>query len=225
MDVNIHKGHRERLKSRFINEGLDAFSSHQKLELLLFYGIPYKDTNELAHTLLNKYGSLSGVMNADYHELARIKGIGPHAALLVKLAPALARSYSMDRWRDKPQITGVADAGKYAASLFVGLEKEAFYMICLNAQNRVIEPVLINEGTINEAMVYPREIIESAIRYKTSTVILSHNHPSGSTEPSSADVDMTKKLRAALAVINVKVMDHLIVSGEKYLSLAERQLI
>jgi DNA repair protein RadC len=220
-----HKGHRDRLKTRFLNEGLDSFSSHQVLELLLFYAIPYKDTNGYAHQLLDEYGSLSGVFSAGYDELASMKGIGPHAATLLKLAPELARVYSKDRWREKTQIRNVKDAGTYAMSLFVGMEKEAVFMICLNAQNRVITNVLIDEGTVNEATVYPRKVIEHALRHNSVTVILAHNHPSGSYEPSAADVDMTKKITAALKVIPITVMDHIIVAGGKYLSMAERQLL
>ena len=224
-NINHHKGHRQRMKERFVHDGMDSFSDYQVLELLLFFGIPYKDTNEIAHMLLNKYGSLSGVFNADFHELSAEPGLGPHAALLIRMIPGLARRYSMDRWNAKTQITDTDKAGKYAASLFIGIEYEAFYMICLDSQNHVIMPVLIGEGTINEAMIYPRLIVEHALRHKTVVVILAHNHPGGSTEPSLADIEMTKKLSKALEVISVKIMDHIIVAGDKYSSLAKKRLI
>ena len=220
-----HEGHRQRMKQRFVQEGIDSFSDFQVLELLLFFGIPYKDTNGMAHQLLKKFGSLSGVLNADYHELSAEPGLGPHAALLVRMIPGLARRYSMDRWNSKTQITDSKNAGIYAASLFVGIEHEVFYMICLDSQSRVIMPVLISEGTINEAMIYPRDIVEHALRHKTAMVILSHNHPGGSLEPSLADIEMTKKLMKALEVISVKIMDHIIVAGDRFTSLAEKRLI
>ena len=225
MDDNVNKGHRDRLKTRFLNEGLQGFPPHQVLELLLFFGIPYKDTNEYAHRLITEYGSLSGVLNADYRDLAAFKGIGPHAALLLKLIPELARRYAMDRWKDRPQIKNVADAGLYASTLFIGLEHEAFYMICMNAQNRVINPALISEGTVNEAMVYPRIILENAFRFNCVTAIFAHNHPGGSTEPSRADIEMTKKLKKALECVSIQVMDHIIVAGGDYLSMAEKCFI
>jgi len=131
----------------------------------------------------------------------------------------------MDRWNKKTQIIDSKNAGYYAASLFVGIEYEAFYMICLDSQGRVIYPVLISEGTINEAMIYPRLVIENALRHKTAMVILSHNHPGGSVEPSIADIEMTKKLSKALDIISVKIMDHIIVAGDKFASLAEKHLI
>ena len=220
-----HEGHRQRLKRHFISEGLDSFNKYQVLELLLFFGIPYRDTNEAAHILLEKYGSLSGVFNAGYHELAAIPGIGAHAATLIHMVPGLARRYSMDRWDDRTQLTDVKKAGSYAKTLFVGLEYEAFYIICLDSQNRVIMPALISEGTINEAMIYPRLVVENALRHKAAMVILSHNHPGGSVEPSPADVEMTKKLSKALEVISVRIMDHIIVAGEKFASFAEKGLI
>ena len=222
---NYHKEHRLRIKERFLNEGMDSFSSHQVLELLLFYGIPHKDTNATAHKLLDKFGSLSGVFNADYNELSAEPGLGPHSALLLKMIPELARRYSKDRWNKKTQITDSKSAGTYAVSLFIGIEKEVFYMICLDSQSHVIMPVRISEGTINEAMIYPRDIIENALRYKATMVIFSHNHPGGSTEPSLADMEMTRKLSKALDIISVRIMDHIIVAGEMYYSLAEKHLI
>lgn len=220
-----HGGHRQRMKARFLEEGLGSFSAHQALELTLFYGVPQKDTNETAHRLLTRYGSISGVFNADYAELSCEPGVGPHAALLLKLIPELTRLYMKDRWKERPKITDTKMAGQFASTLFIGAEREEFYMICLDTQNRVIMPVLVGSGTLNEAMVYPRLVIEHALRHNSAAVILSHNHPGGSTEPSLPDIELTKKLKAALAVISVKVADHIIVSGEKYLSLAERRLV
>ena len=221
-----HGGHRQRLKERFINEGgMDSFTDHQVLELLLFYGIPYKDTNGYAHMLIDKYGSLSGVLNADYRDLAETPWIGLHAAVLLSMTPSLTRRYAQDRWKDKIRLSDVKNAGAYAATLFVGDEYEAFYMICMDSQNRVIKPVLISRGTINEAMIYPRLVVENALRYKAAVVILSHNHPGGSTEPSLADIDITKKLAKALEIISIKVMDHIIVAGDKYLSLADKRIL
>ena len=225
MDQVNHEGHRQRIKQRFLREGMDSFSSYQVLELLLFYGVPYKDTNEAAHRLLDLYGSLSGVFNADYNELTTVPGVGPHAAVLIRMVPSLARRYIKDRWNDKTRITDSKNAGLYATTLFIGVEYEAFYMICLDSQSRVNVPVLICEGTINEAMVYPRLIVENALRHKSALVILAHNHPGGSTEPSLADIEMTKKLARALDVISVKIMDHIIVAGDKFTSLAEKRLI
>ncbi|GAE89976.1 RadC family protein [Acetivibrio straminisolvens] len=221
----VHEGHRKRLKERFLKEGLDSFEQHQVLELLLFFSIPRRDTNELAHTLLNRYGSLSGVLEADPKDLAATPGIGENSAILLSLIPHLSRRYLNDKWRDKPELNSSTKAGQYAISLFWGRNYEVFYVICLDAQNRVNYAQLVHEGTINEAPVYPRIIVETALRHKANSVILAHNHPGGTLNPSKADIEATNRIRTALEAISIKVIDHIIVCGGKYVSFAERGLL
>lgn len=221
----MHEGHRMRLKERFLKEGLDSFEQHQVLELLLFFSIPRRDTNEIAHGLLNKYGSLSGVFEAEPKDLANTPGIGDNSALLLSLIPQLSRRYFNDKWRDKPELNSSTKAGEYAASLFSGRHYEAFYIICLDSQNRVNYAQLVHEGTINEAPVYPRVIVEAALRHKANSVILAHNHPGGTLNPSKADIEATNRIRTALEAISIKVVDHIIVCGGKYVSFAERGLL
>src|SRR5665648_913180 len=151
----MHEGHRSRLKNRFIEEGLDGFEDHQILELLLFYAIPRRDTNELAHALIHKYGSLSGVLEADPKDLGSIPGLGENSAVLLALIPSLARIYLKDRWGTRPVLNSTAKAGEYILSLFAGRTYEVFYVICLDAQHNVIYPALVHEGTIDQAPVYP----------------------------------------------------------------------
>ncbi len=221
----MHEGHRERMKARFLQEGLDHFEQHQVLELLLFFVIPRKDTNPLAHVLLDRYGSLSGVLEADPKDLVAVTGIGLNTALLLSLIPPLTRAYNKDKWGDKPQINSSKKSGEYVKTLFAGRLYEAFYVICLDAQNRVNFPALVHEGTIDSAPVYPRLIVEAALRHQASTVILAHNHPGGSLQPSSADLDATRKICAACDTISVRVVDHIIVAGENYFSFADKGLM
>lgn len=221
----MHEGHRRRLKERFLKEGLDSFEKHQVLELLLFFSIPRKDTNEIAHELLNKYGSLSGVFEADPKDLANTPGIGESSALLLALIPDLSRRYFNDKWRDKPELNSSTKAGQYAVTLFSGRPYEVFYIICLDAQNRVNYAQVVHEGTINEAPVYPRLIVEAALRHKANSVILAHNHPGGSLNPSRADIEATNRIKTALEAISISVVDHIIVCGGKYVSFAERGLL
>ncbi|MGI6113411.1 MAG: RadC family protein [Mahellales bacterium] len=225
MGDKLHEGHRKRVKERFLGEGLDGFEDHQVLELLLFYSIPYRDTNELAHRLLNKYGSLSGVFEADPMDLMSTSGVGYNTAVLLSLIPSVARIYFKDRWGDKVVLNNSSKAGEYAVSLFAGRSYEVFYVICLDAQNRVNHATLVHEGTINEAPVYPRAIVEAALRHQANNVIIAHNHPGGSLHPSKADIEVTKKISKVLAGISIKVVDHIIVAGGKYLSLAEKGLM
>ncbi len=217
----MHEGHRNRLKTRFLKDGLDGFEPHQVLELLLFYSIPRKDTNELAHQLLKKYGSLSGVFEADPKDLSKNPGIGENTAFLLSLIPQLSRRYFNDKWGDKPELNSSTKAGEYAVSLFAGRTYEAFYIICLDSQNRVNYAELVHEGTINEAPVYPRVLVEAALRHKANCVILAHNHPGGSMNPSRADIEATRTICNALESISIKVIDHIIVCGGKYYSFAE----
>jgi DNA repair protein RadC len=221
----LHTGHRKRLKNRFLEEGLDSFEPHQVLELLLFFSIPRRDTNEIAHKLLKKFGSLSGVFEADIKELVKVEGIGENSAFLISMIPQLSRRYLNDKWRDKPELNSSSKAGEYAISLFAGRTYEVFYVICLDAQNRVNYAALVHEGTINEAPIYPRIIVETALRHKANSVILAHNHPGGSLNPSRGDIEATKVIKNALESISIKVVDHIIVCGERYVSFAERGLL
>ena len=181
---NLHRGHRKRVKERYLKEGLDSFEDHQVLELLLFYAIPMKDTNELAHRMIKEFGSLAMLFEAHPHEIARRCGVTENIAILISLIPSLARRYFQARWGDKPILNSSQKAGEYAVGLFAGRTYEVFYIICLDTQNRVIHAALVHEGTINEAPVYPRIIVETALRYQAHSVILAHNHPGGSLNPS-----------------------------------------
>lgn len=221
----MHEGHRKRLKERFLKEGLDSFEPHQILELILFFSIPRKDTNEIAHDLLEKYGSLSGVFEAEFKELIKMPWIGESSAILLTLIPDLARRYMNDKWRDKPELNSSTKAGQFAVTLFAGRQYEAFFVICLDAQNKVNYAELVHEGTINEAPVYPRLIVESALRHNANSVILSHNHPGGSLSPSKADIEATERICSALDGISIKVVDHIIVCGNNFTSMAEKGLI
>lgn len=221
----MHEGHRSRLKNRFLEEGLDSFEDHQILELLLFYAIPRKDTNELAHSLIKKYGSLSGVLEADPKDMAKTPGLGENSAILLAIIPSLARIYMKDRWGSRPALNSTAKAGEYVLTLFAGRTYEVFYVICLDAQHKVIYPALVHEGTIDQAPIYPRIIVETALRHKAHSVILAHNHPGGSPTPSPQDIEVTKRIRMALEQISISVLDHIIAAGEQYGSCAEKGLL
>ncbi len=225
MDKNPHKGHRQRVKMRVISEGIDSFEDHQILELLLFYCIPMKDTNELAHALIRHYGSLSGVFDADPKDLGKQLGVTENTAILLSLMPALARRYQQGKFTEKALLGSTTAAGEYTMALFTGRLNEAFYVICLNSQNQVNQATLLHEGTINEAPVYPRLIVETALRHQAASIILAHNHPGGSRQPSQADVAATKKIKAATEAIAITVVDHIIVAGDGYYSFAENRML
>lgn len=216
---NLHAGHRSRLRARFLNEGLDAFEDHQVLELLLIFAIPRRDANELAHLLLRRYGSLSAVLEADPVDLAGTEGIGAAAATLVSLVPALTRRYSVGRARQaRHTLTTTERAAEFVVPFMVGRTEEAFFVVCLDTQCRVIVPALIGDGLPDRAHVEPRKAVEVALRHKAHSVILAHNHPTGHAKPTTADHRVTQALVFAFGAIGIAVRDHLIVAGEDWYS-------
>jgi DNA repair protein RadC len=223
--MGMHEGHRERVKNRYLSEGLDAFEDHQVLEMLLFYCIPRRDTNELAHRMIAEFGSLAGLFEADPKEISKRCKVSENTAILVSLIPPLARRYFTARWGDKPALNSSSKAGKYCVSLLAGRTYEVFYALCMNAQNRLIYAALVQEGTLSEAPVYPRLVVEAALRHKAYCVLLAHNHPGGSLQPSRADIDLTGKVAKALEPISVAVIDHIIVAGDRYFSFKENGLL
>jgi len=225
MEKNIHAGHRKRVRERFMEEGLDGFKDHEILELLLYYCVRQRDTNALAHRMLMEYGTLHDLLEAHPRDIARRCKVSLNTATLISLCVPLARRYMNRKWGERPVLNSSFKAGEYAMTLFAGRIYEAFFAICLDSQNRVNHAALVHEGTINEAPVYPRLIVETALRHKASSVILAHNHPGGSLKPSVADIEVTKKIYAALKSISINVVDHIIVAGQSYTSFAEQGLI
>ena len=211
----LHRGHRERLRERFLREGLDNFEDHQVLELLLFQAIPRFDTNPVAHRLMQRFGSLSAVLEADPKDLAAVEGVGANAAAFLSMISPVTRRYFHDRVKHSRKSLSNAEAAvEYLVPLMAGRSDEVFYVLCLDSQLRVLYPALISEGTVKDALVHPRHVVEAAVRHKASSVILAHNHPGGSVKPSTYDHKLTSKLVHALGGINVPVVDHIIVAGE-----------
>ena len=217
----VHAGHRARLRERFLKEGLSGFSEHEVLELLLMFAIPQKDVNPLAHALIGRFGSLSAVLEASPAELMRVAGVGQNAAALLSLMPQLMGYYQHSAMGAKPSITNLSGAKRYAGALFFGVHEECVYMICLDQSGRVLSPALLHKGTIDQVQIYPREVVETALRYHAHAVLLAHNHPSGTAEPSRDDYDATRAVISALNVIGVRVIDHLIFAGSTVYSMTK----
>lgn len=223
---NLHVGHRERLRRRFHEEGLDGFEDHQVLELLLFNVIPRGDTNPIAHLLMRRFGSLSAVLEADPKDVAAVEGIGEKAAAFLSMIPQVTRRYFHDRvLRDRPKLNSSEAVAEYLIPLMAGRPEEVFYVLCLDTQCRVVYPALISEGTVKEAAVYPRHVVEEALRHRAASVILAHNHPSGTAKPSQSDHQLTKLLVQALGPLDIKVLDHIIVAGDKAFSFAREGIL
>ena len=193
-DNNPHKDHRSRLRARFQNEGLSAFPDHNILELLLFYSIPRRDTNDLAHALIDKFGSLSAVFDADFNQLVNTEGVGENTATLIKLIPSICRAYLMDKETRYPSFSDMHKLGSYLVNYYMGATKETLVAIFLNNRCEMIDIVTIAEGVVNSANVSQRKIIESALVRNASFLVIAHNHPDGDSRPSTEDIALTKSL-------------------------------
>lgn len=222
--MSIHDGHRQRLLKRFRTEGLDHFEQVQVLELLLFYAIPRKDTNEIAHNLLDRFGSVSRVMDASISELMKVPEVGESAATLLHLAKELGRYYQVDSARKGRVMKDTETCGQYLLPYFFGRQLETVFLLCLNANCNVISCKEVGEGEINSAVISTRRIVEIALAEKASTVVLAHNHPSGVAVPSNEDVVVTRRVAMALAAVEVTLFDHLIVADDDFVSLAQSGL-
>lgn len=218
---NPHAMHRERLRARFRNEGLDNFEHHTILELLLYYTNAQKDTNELAHTLMDEFGSLFNVFDAPFEDLEQICGIGPQASTLIKMMPALFRVYEEDRNRAGVVLDSAEKAFQYLYPKFVGRTEEVVFAICLDSSNNARCCEIINHGTVSSATPSMRKITELAFRYSATSIIISHNHPHGLAIASEEDVMTTDAIYYTMKLLGINFMDHIIIAKDKYVSMAE----
>lgn len=214
----MHEGHRQRLTDRFLSEGLEGFEEHEILELLLFYALPRVDTNAIAHELMNTFGSLAAVLEADPKDLERVSGIGPKAAVFLAMVPDVFRAYERSKLGKKPSLRSIADACGFARTLLFGKPFEQFYVIWLGTQNRVIHYERLSEGSVNESPVYIGRLASKALRHHAVKCVIAHNHPGGSVKPSKADIETTQSVLNALAVLGIELVDHIIVSEKEAFS-------
>ena len=218
---SVHKGHRERLKARFLETGLDSFTDVQALELLLFYAIPQKDTNPIAHALLDRFGSLSQVLDAPLEALKKVPGISDHSASLLRLVTELARFYQVDSAQRTEVLTSLDACGRYLVPRFFGRKVEMVFLLCLDAKCKVLCCREIGEGSVNAASISVRKVVEAALSANATTVVLAHNHPSGVALPSADDVQTTRRIAAALSAVEVKLIDHIVVAEGDFISMAQ----
>ena len=219
---NLHEGHREALRNRFMREGgFEHFEDHQILELLLFYANTRSDTNPLAHELLDTFGSLKGVLEARPEMLQAVRGIGPQAATLISMVVPLTRVWNRCAMEKPDRIGNSREAEKYCLSLVAGNRTERFYVIALNAQCMVLGRRRISEGSLSEVSAYPRLVMETALNYNAHSVLLCHNHPGGTCAPSQEDIASTLQLQRLLNGVGILVLDHIIVAGSLTYSMIE----
>lgn len=214
------------MKEKFVKQGADAFLDHQLLEMLLFYAYPRRDTNEIAHKMINEYGNFHNLFEADPMDISRRCNVTINVATIISLTLAIAKRYTYNRW-EKPKeiISNPKKAAELAISLFIGAKVEQLYMICLNVQKQLIHTAKLVEGDLSEIYLYPRLFVETALKFQAVNVIITHNHPGGTLSPSRGDIEGTRELIAALRTIRVEVIDHIIVAGNCYYSFMEKKML
>lgn len=222
--MNLHEGHRQRVFDRYKKEGLESFSPHNILELILFYSIPRVDTNEIAHRLIDRFGSVSGVFDAPESELMKVQGVGERTAILLKMIPELARYYMTEKTDDKI-ISSSKEAGEFLLPRFIGRKNETVMVVCLDSKSKVIATEIVHEGNVNTAEVSIPMIATAAVRNSATSIIVAHNHPGGIALPSTEDIRTTQALSKSLRTLNIKMLDHIIIADNDFVSMAESKSI
>ena len=221
-EKQIHAGHRQRMHERVQKYGLESLAEHEMLEYLLYFTITRRDTNPIAHALLERFGDFAGVLEADEEELCLVEGMGPASARFLHLLPQISACYHRSLTRDRRRLQTVEQMGEYLMARFRGTVRERVLLVCLDRQRRITCTSWLGSGTADMVELPIREAIAQAVRLKAHWVVLCHNHPSGSALPSREDIEATAELARGMFVVGVKLLDHIIVTETEYLSLRQR---
>ena len=218
---NLHEGHRARLKGRFVKDGLDGFEEHNVLELMLFYGIPYKDTNNIAHRLIEKFGSFERVLEADIESLREVDGIGENTAVMLKLFQAVTKYYDEKKHQLQVKLSNPEDIVNFVRAHCRYRAEEVFTVFALDGDCKYLAHEDISTGSLNMTEVSTRKAVDFVLRSKAACAIITHNHPSGIALPSAQDIEVTKMVADALSAIPVSLVDHIIIADNDYVSMAQ----
>jgi len=222
--MELHSGHRQRLKDRFLKSAQNSLPSYELLEMLLFLSNPRSDTKPIAKELLARYKTLSGVLGADNDESKLIKGVGDSTTFVFKLVREIAARIGNERIENKEILANWQDLINYCKILASHIEIEEFRVIYIDSKNIVIKEHKIT-GTIDRVSVYPREIVRAALLCNAYSVVIMHNHPSGNIRPSEADIELTRQVKESLGTVNIELIDHIIIAQDRYFSFKSHMLI
>ena len=225
MDKNYHEGHRQRLNEKARVTGLELLPEHEQLEKILFAVIPRGNTNEIAHSLLDRFGSIAGVLRADKEELKAIEGVGDKTAEFLTDLPVILGIVERKMSEKAEILDTIEKRGRYLKSLFFGKLVENAYMVSLTSGFEVIKINKLSEGVTDETYIYNRKVAELAIKDKAHYVVLAHNHPGGTLKASASDVANAMGLKKALKQLGIEMLDMFVVAGGEYLSMAKERLI
>lgn len=221
---SVHDGHRKTVKKKFITNGLDVFEPHEALELYLYYAIPRRDTNPLAHRLLDRFVTIAGVCDAPIDELMTEFGLSENTAVLLKLLPQMSRLYNESKLSDD-NIIDLDTIGDLIKSKFIGRTEEVVVLLLGDAKGKIIFFDVVARGSVNSSDMPVRRIVDLSIRHNAKLAFIAHNHPSGNALPSRSDVETTKMLASTLSSVGVKLYDHFIVTDDDYVSLRDSGMI
>lgn len=221
MSKNIHAGHRNRLKKEIVSADISADKSPVKLlEMLLFYGTPQKDTSPMAHELIEKFGSLGGVFEADIDDIIKVSGITRNSASLIKLMLPILRAYTLEKQSAPETLKTLEEIGEYVYEKYFAINKECLSLLCLNHLGKVLSFEIVMSGSMDSVGISVREIISKVIKSDATAAVIAHNHPGGVALPSADDVEATRMLKAALSAISVELLDHVVIGDDDYVSMA-----
>ena len=220
-----HDGHRERLRNRYLKSGFDRMSDEQVLELLLFYALPRCDTAAVSKRLLDSFGSLSNVLCAPLDSLTAVEGIGEKAALLLTMISPLSQRIMLEPSKPGMVLRSLQECAAFLVPYFHGSKTEKVHLLCMDAKCMVLSCHMLEEGSTNSTGFSIRKAVQHALNNHATSVILSHNHPCGILEVSTADIETTRQFRDALAAVDIHLADHIIISGSSYFSMAEHSMI
>ena len=218
-------GHRARLRTRLLTGGSEALADYELVEYLLMTAVPRKDMKPLAKALLKRFGGLAGVLNADPAALANHAGMGETSAAALKIVALAARRLARTGLQEQPVLSSWQGLIDYLTIDMAHLNHERVRVLYLDTKNRLILDDQLSDGTLDEAAIHPREVVKKALDLGASALILVHNHPSGSPEPSRADVQITNKIAEAGRLLGITVHDHVIIGKEGHVSLKAKGLI
>ena len=220
----VHDGHRDRMRKRIEQYGIDSLQDHEVLEFLLYAVVPRKDTNELAHRILEEFGSISKVFDQPIERLQKVKGVSYNMAIFLHSLSDVSRRYYRKGF-DEVYINNIEDCLNLMRPIMDTLPKEEIHMLLGDNSGRLIKRVVLNKGVVNESFCNVREIADIALRNEASKVILVHNHPSNNVTPSVADKNLTEQLYLTLTMLGINFNDHIIIAKSGYFSFRQTGLL
>lgn len=208
----MHTGHRDRMRERIIVNGIQSLQEHEVLEFLLYSYIPRKNTNGLAHKLIDEFGSLHNVFNADVERLKSINGVTANIAVYLNALSGVSRLYAKGQTNGDIMLNNISDCIEYLEPIMSTLKREEVHVLAKSARNKLLKHEILSKGTVNESVLYVRHVTDMALKNEASSIVIAHNHPSGEAEPSNADRQITSQIALSLSLVDIRLDDHLIIA-------------